>query len=563
MSSFKHLMKRWLGNQNCTQRLTYPAEDTTAQHMTVDPQDESDAGSGREGEEDQPATAEYDLESDLRACSAVLSLAAPSPTSARAEALSKKYWNDGKLSSEDQICDGFYDVNGEFPELGSSDAFPYFEFLCQFEPDFCDSREVVVVNGEKDDELRGVEMEASQAFFAACPQGMVAAASAVARVVAAHMGGPAMHDGELYPFWSSASARLKLALHSTHDGALGPGGLLVPIGRVRPGLSRHRALLFKYLADTLCIPCQLLRARDCGVSGDLLSMIVLLIDGSEFLLDLMQKPGNMVTPEDWFAGEGSLDGGGRSGPGGVAPVPGGEQGSPLAAQRYLRDPEGLSSPGSVQDGPEEIRYSEAKNAAGSRGAAEGSGPSQQDSHPPGAPRAWAELRIAEAPLQDLIDLTSPSPAAMAKRAAARDVAHAGPRFQPTVRPLSPLRNRAPAGVEASGDKGATQVGRGSQASIIRRDSLSEQGHLDLPADNIQQDVESSSSSTDEDTDGAQEESTQGHRVWEPITDCLIDMHEVQMMQRLGVGSYGEVYRAEWQVSAAGRAFSSSAIGLMP
>ena len=43
------------------------------------------------------------------------------------------------------------------------------------------------------------------------------------------------------------------------------------------------------------------------------------------------------------------------------------------------------------------------------------------------------------------------------------------------------------------------------------------------------------------------ESTPGVRVWDPITDCLIDMNEVRITQRLGRGSYGEVYRAEWQV----------------
>lgn len=129
---------------------------------------------------------------------------------------------------------------------------------------------MVVVNGEKDKILGRVEQLATDAFFAACPRGMVAGARAVARVVAQHMGGPAASDKELFEAWASASTQLKW-----ENNPSGRGGLLVPLGSISPGLSRHRALLFKYVADQLCIPCQLLRQRSNGFSEVFQSMIIL------------------------------------------------------------------------------------------------------------------------------------------------------------------------------------------------------------------------------------------------------------------------------------------------
>lgn len=74
---------------------------------------------------------------------AAAAMVMPSPAAAdKAEKLSLKYWQEGNLTSEDQICDGFFDVNGEFPELGPGEIFPDFQFLSQFEPEVEDMREV-------------------------------------------------------------------------------------------------------------------------------------------------------------------------------------------------------------------------------------------------------------------------------------------------------------------------------------------------------------------------------------------------------------------------------------
>jgi hypothetical protein len=60
----------------------------------------------------------------------------------RADVLSHKYWKEGILGIDDRLCDGFFDINGEFPELGHGDIFPSYEFVSRFEPAMDDLREV-------------------------------------------------------------------------------------------------------------------------------------------------------------------------------------------------------------------------------------------------------------------------------------------------------------------------------------------------------------------------------------------------------------------------------------
>lgn len=72
---------------------------------------------------------------------------------------------------------------------------------------------------------------------------------ALALVVSNHMGGPA--TSALPDRWAAASQQLKEQA----------GGCVIHLGSLRAGLSRHRALLFKSLADACQIPCRMLRGR--------------------------------------------------------------------------------------------------------------------------------------------------------------------------------------------------------------------------------------------------------------------------------------------------------------
>ena len=74
---------------------------------------------------------------------------------------------------------------------------------------------------------------------------------ALAKVVAQHMGGHGKTDAELYLQWQRVSRQLKRQHRS----------VTIPISALTSGLARHRALLFKVLADFCQIPCRLLRGQ--------------------------------------------------------------------------------------------------------------------------------------------------------------------------------------------------------------------------------------------------------------------------------------------------------------
>ena len=76
---------------------------------------------------------------------------------------------------------------------------------------------------------------------------------ALARVVADHMGGPSA-SRPLSRRYAEASRQLKARA----------GSVVLPIGQLRVGLARHRALLFKTLADACELPCRMLRGPNMG-----------------------------------------------------------------------------------------------------------------------------------------------------------------------------------------------------------------------------------------------------------------------------------------------------------
>ena len=74
---------------------------------------------------------------------------------------------------------------------------------------------------------------------------------ALAKVVSDHMGGAGKSDSELLRQWKKQSRQLR----RQH------GSVVIPISALTAGLARHRALLFKVLADFCQIPCRLLRGH--------------------------------------------------------------------------------------------------------------------------------------------------------------------------------------------------------------------------------------------------------------------------------------------------------------
>ena len=70
-----------------------------------------------------------------------------------------------------------------------------------------------------------------------------------------------------------------------------------PIGQLRCGLRRHRALLFKAVADRLGVPSRLVRGRYYCGSEDAAANVVV-VGGSELFVDVMREPGAIYSPDN-------------------------------------------------------------------------------------------------------------------------------------------------------------------------------------------------------------------------------------------------------------------------
>ncbi|BDA49200.1 probable serine/threonine-protein kinase SIS8 [Coccomyxa sp. Obi] len=206
----------------------------------------------------------------------------PGQASSAAEALSCKLWQTECLEYEDVVCDGLYDPWGTFPELHPferSNVFPSLADLKAIEIHEGDSREVIVVDHDTDPDLARVDSKAAEAISISCTEGPLACIQALARVVAEHMGGRSNH--------AALSRRYAQARREQRR------GLVVPIGALSVGLARHRALLFKALADACELPCRMLRGPfigNAGRSGELAAVIVR-VHSQELLVDLVRDPG--------------------------------------------------------------------------------------------------------------------------------------------------------------------------------------------------------------------------------------------------------------------------------
>nr|CAB3451059.1 unnamed protein product [Digitaria exilis] len=218
-----------------------------------------------------------------------LSLGFCPPQRSPAEVLAARYWNFNALSYDDIISDGFYDLfyvgNGSpsvtMPSFAELRGQP---FSCQV------NWEAVLVHRGEDPELMKLQQEALIMSLdlqsrTSEPVGN-ALVKRLASLVARHMGG--VFDPE------NMSVKYQNMLNSLRSRI---GSIVVPLGQLKIGLARHRALLFKVLADGLGVPCRLLKGRQYTGSDDGALNIVKFKDGREFIVDLVADPGTLI-PSD-------------------------------------------------------------------------------------------------------------------------------------------------------------------------------------------------------------------------------------------------------------------------
>ncbi|XP_044466257.1 probable serine/threonine-protein kinase SIS8 isoform X2 [Mangifera indica] len=219
-----------------------------------------------------------------------ISLGSCDPENSPAEIVAYRYWNYNSLSYDDKILDGFYDLYGILM-ASSSDRMPSLVDLQGTPVSDCVTWEAVLVNRAADANLLKLEQKALEVVVKLRSQTLASVSSdlvqKLAVLVAEHMGGPVGDPENMLRGFQSLSYSLKATL----------GSMVLPLGSLTIGLARHRALLFKVIADSVSIPCRLVKGHQYTGSDDVAMNFVRIDDGREYIVDLMADPGTLI-PSD-------------------------------------------------------------------------------------------------------------------------------------------------------------------------------------------------------------------------------------------------------------------------
>ncbi|XP_039018769.1 probable serine/threonine-protein kinase SIS8 isoform X2 [Hibiscus syriacus] len=212
-------------------------------------------------------------------------------TGAFAELLSLRYWNYNVVNYDEKIVDGFYDVYGVASNLGDQGKMPTLVDLQAVSVSDNVDYEAILVNSLLDPELQALEKRVYNVYmqsraFGNGPilSGMI---QQIAEIVVNRMGGPVADAEEMLRMWTSRSYELRNSLNT----------IILPLGQLDVGLSRHRALLFKVLADRINLPCMLFKGSYYTGTDDGAVNLVRINNGSEYIIDLMGAPGTLIPAE--------------------------------------------------------------------------------------------------------------------------------------------------------------------------------------------------------------------------------------------------------------------------
>ncbi|KAK4274579.1 hypothetical protein QN277_017778 [Acacia crassicarpa] len=204
---------------------------------------------------------------------------------------SLRYWNYSVIDYEEKVMDGFYDVYGITSNLVERGRMPLLVDLQTISISENLDYEVILVNRMVDTELKQLEKKAHKlsknSHFS--QQGLMLSGllQKLADIVVDRMGGPVGDADEVLKRWTMRSRELRSSLRT----------ITLPIGCLDVGLSRHRALLFKVLADRMNVPCMLVKGSYYTGTDDGAVNLIKADDGSEFIIDLMGAPGALIPAE--------------------------------------------------------------------------------------------------------------------------------------------------------------------------------------------------------------------------------------------------------------------------
>ncbi|PSS17346.1 Serine/threonine-protein kinase isoform 2 [Actinidia chinensis var. chinensis] len=218
-----------------------------------------------------------------------------------AKTVSYRLWVSGSLNYTDKISDGFYNILGMHPylwvmcnDLEEGRRLPSLMALKAVEPSDS-SMEVVLVDKYGDTRLKELEDKAQELYFAS--ENTLVLVEKLGKLVAIYMGGSfPVEQGDLHMRWRLVSQRLRDFQKC----------IVLPIGSLSTGLCRHRAILFKKLADYIGLPCRIARGCKYCVADHRSSCLVIIEDdrkfAREYVVGLVGEPGNVHDPDSSING---------------------------------------------------------------------------------------------------------------------------------------------------------------------------------------------------------------------------------------------------------------------
>ncbi|KAM7253386.1 hypothetical protein ACFE04_026004 [Oxalis oulophora] len=212
-----------------------------------------------------------------------------------AEIVSYRLWVNGSLSYTDKISDGFYNLLGMNPymwvmcnDFEQGRRIPSLTSLREIEPRDT-SMEVVLLDRRGDSQLNELQVKAHQLYCTS--ENTLVLVEKLGKLVATNMGGTfPVEQGDLHKRWKVVSRRLRDFQKC----------IVLPIGSLSMGLCRHRAILFKKLADYVGLPCRIARGCKYCAADHRSSCLVKIEDdrqfSREYVVDLVGEPGNIHAP---------------------------------------------------------------------------------------------------------------------------------------------------------------------------------------------------------------------------------------------------------------------------
>ncbi|GAA0169518.1 non-receptor serine/threonine protein kinase [Lithospermum erythrorhizon] len=225
-----------------------------------------------------------------------------SSSASSADSMSHRFWVNGSLSYSDKIPDGFYLIYGMDPyiwtisnDLQENGRIPSIESLKVVDPTVVSSVEVILIDRHSDPTLKELQNRAHNMSSSCITTKEVV--EQLANLVSHIMGGAASSgEDELVSIWKECSDDQKDCL----------GSIVLPIGSLSIGLCRHRALLFKVLADIIDLPCRIAKGCKYCTRADASSCLVRFGLDREYLVDLICKPGCLCEPDSMLNGPSSI-----------------------------------------------------------------------------------------------------------------------------------------------------------------------------------------------------------------------------------------------------------------